>query len=116
MEAYRYEEAVNHYEIAAIGGNPKARHNLGCFEEDKGNFDRAVKHLMIAINLGYEDSMTLLRTFYKKGRVTKEKLLAAILAYQTAVDAMKSVERDAADAANAREIARAKELGIDLDA
>ena len=59
------------------------------------NFDRAVKHLMIAINLGYEDSMTLLRTFYKKGRVTKEKLLAAILAYQAAVDATKSVERDA---------------------
>ena len=60
--------------------------------------------------------MTLLRTFYKKGRVTKEKLLAAMLAYQAAVDATKSVERDAADVANAREIARAKELGIDLDA
>ena len=107
---------MNHYEIVAIGGNPKARHNLGCFEEDKGNFDRAVKHLMIAINLGYEDSMTLLRTFYKKGRVAKEKLLAAILAYQAAVDSMKSAERDAADAATASEIARAKESGIDLDA
>ena len=110
------KKAKYHFEIAAIGGNPKARHNLGCFEEDKGNFDRAVKHLMIAINLGYEDSMTLLRTFYKKGRVTKEKLLAAILAYQAAVDSMKSAERDAADAANASEIARAKELAIDLDA
>jgi hypothetical protein len=42
--------------------------------------------------------------------------LAAILAYQAAVDATKSVERDAADVANAREIARAKELGIGLDA
>jgi hypothetical protein len=48
-------------------------------------------------------------------RVISEEL-AAILAYQAAVDATKSVERDAADVANAREIARAKELGIDLDA
>ena len=52
----------------------------------------------------------------KNAAKVMSKELAAFLAYQAAVDATKSVERDAADVANAREIARAKELGIDLDA
>ena len=38
------EKAVYHYEKAAIGGHPCARHNLGCYEEENGNVERSVKH------------------------------------------------------------------------
>ena len=46
-----------HLEEAAIGGHPAARHNLGCYEWYSGSKERAVKHFIIAANLGFDDSM-----------------------------------------------------------
>ena len=51
------EKEVYHWEKAAIGGHPKARHNLACVEAANGNMERAVKHSIIAANLGHEGSM-----------------------------------------------------------
>jgi Flp pilus assembly protein TadD len=51
------EKAVFHFEKAAIGGNPLARHNLACHELKNGNIERAVKHFIIAANLGLDESM-----------------------------------------------------------
>ena len=54
------EKAVYHYEKAAMGGHPNARHNLGCNEAKNDNMERSVKHFIIAANLGDEDSMKAL--------------------------------------------------------
>src|SRR6056300_1636229 len=58
------EKAAYHYEKAAIGGHPGARNNLGVLEEENGNMKRAVKHFIIAANLGYGDSMKCLWGHY----------------------------------------------------
>ena len=47
------EKEVYHLEVAAIGGDPFARHNLGCHEERNGDAERALKHYIIAANLGF---------------------------------------------------------------
>ena len=90
------EKAVYHLEKAAIGGNPFARFNLACIEERNGNADRAAKHFIIAANLGDEDSMKALREFYSDGNITKEDFDATLRKHQSAIDEMKSPERDEA--------------------
>ena len=84
------EKAVYHYEKAAIGGHPYARHNLAAIEEENGNIESTVKHLIIAANLGYERSMQALWTHYSRGNITKEDLEATLRTHQAAIDAMKS--------------------------
>jgi TPR repeat protein len=88
---------VYHWGEAAIGGHPRARHNLGCIEEDNGNTERSVKHFIIAANLGYELSMKVLWKHYSEGYITKEDLDATLRIHQAALDAMKSEQRDAAE-------------------
>jgi tetratricopeptide (TPR) repeat protein len=91
------EKAVYHMEKAAIGGHPKARHNLACKEHNDGNMDRAVKHFIIAANLGFELSMKALWKHYSKGNITKEDLDATLRTHHAAIDEMKSPEREAAE-------------------
>jgi hypothetical protein len=90
------ERGIYHYEKAAIGGHPIARHMLARIEEDNGNIDRAVKHYIIAANLGYEESMEELREFYSDGNITKEDFDATLRKHQSAIDEMKSPEREEA--------------------
>ncbi len=93
------EKSVHHWEKAAIGGHPYARHNLACIEEESGNTVRAVKHFIIAANLGFDHSMKALWTHYSDGNITKEDLDATLRTHQAALDGMKSEQRDAADVA-----------------
>jgi len=88
-----------HLEQAAIGGHDIARYNLGAMEERKGNDDRAAKHWIIAANLGCDPAIKALKGFYAQGVVSKEDFGAALRAYQGAVGATKSPQRDAAEAA-----------------
>ena len=92
------EKGVYHYEKAAIGGHLKARHNLGCVEEEKGNADRAVKHFIIAANLGDEVSMKDLWAHYSAGNINKEDLEATLRTHKAVIDATKNPEREAAEA------------------
>ena len=94
------DKAVYHYGKAAIGGHPKARLRLGCIEIKNDNFERAMKHLVIAANLGCGDSMKGLLKFYKKGVITKEEYGATLRTHQAAIDATKSAQRDAAEKEN----------------
>jgi hypothetical protein len=89
-------KAVYHYEKAAIGGHPEARHNLAAFEGDNGRMERSVKHFIISANLGCEFSMKELWKHYSLGNITKEELDATLRAHQAALDEMKSEQRDAA--------------------
>jgi hypothetical protein len=89
------EKKVYHYEKVAIGGHAWARHNLGVVEENNGNIERAVKHYIIAANLGYEDSMKALWGHYSAGNTTKEDLETTLRTHKAAIDATKSPEREA---------------------
>jgi len=85
-----------HLEEAAIAGNPFARYNLAMREEINGRIDRAVKHFIIAANLGCDHSITNMKQCYSNGDVSKEDFAAALRAHQAAVDATKSPQREAA--------------------
>jgi hypothetical protein len=92
------EKAVYHAEKAAIGGDPNARHELGRIEHENGNIERAVKHLIIASNLGHEISMKALWEYFKRGNITKDELENTLRTHKAALDEMKSPEREAAEA------------------
>jgi hypothetical protein len=59
-------------------------------------YERAVKHLIIAANLGYDNSLQELKKYYTAGVVSKEEFPVALRAHQSAVDATKSPQREAA--------------------
>ena len=101
------KKEVYHAEEAAIKGNAKARYSLARYETRiKGRNDRAVKHLIIAANLGHDISMQELKKFYADGHMSKEDFASALRAHHAAVDALKSPQRDMAEAM----IARGKEI------
>ena len=87
------KKKIYHLEEAAIGGHAWARHNLGNAEWRNGRFERARKHYIIAANLGYHDSLEMVRQLYANGYASKEDYEGALRAYQAAVDATKSPER-----------------------
>ncbi len=100
------DKFIFHAEQAAISGHVFARCNLGAWEFEKYNYDRAAKHLinydravkhfMIAAHLGHDPAIKALKKFYAAELVSKEDYGAALLAYQAAVGASKSPQRDAA--------------------
>eukprot|EP00956_Cyclotella_meneghiniana_P001589 scaffold1793_cov19-Cyclotella_meneghiniana.AAC.4 len=83
-------------------GKMQARHNLACFEWDYENYQRAIKHFMIAANCGNENSLHELKKGFKNGHVTKEDFAKALRAYQAACDETKSEQRDRAAVIRAR--------------
>uniref|UniRef100_A0A7S2P3K3 Uncharacterized protein n=1 Tax=Skeletonema marinoi TaxID=267567 RepID=A0A7S2P3K3_9STRA len=94
------KKQMYHLEEAAIGGDPVARNNLGCVLGrsfwDADSMGRAVKHFIIAANLGDDESIQQLKKCYKYGDVSKDDFAAALRAHQAAVDATKSPQREAA--------------------
>ena len=51
------KKAKHLYELAAMNGNVKARHNLACDEEKTGNHLRAMKHFILAAKAGVKRSL-----------------------------------------------------------
>ena len=90
------EKELYHLEEAAIRGHLDARFNLACYEERSGRIDRAVKHFIIAANLGHDESIHALKDHYKYGYISKDDFAAALRAHQAAVDATKSPQREEA--------------------
>ena len=89
----------HHLEEAAIAGHTFARHNLGNHECRNSRHDRAVKHWIIAANLGNDRSLEELKDCYREGLVSKDDFAAALRVHQAAVDATKSPQREAAELA-----------------
>ena len=79
-----------------MGGDAKARHNLGVCEYNAGNMDRAVKHDMIAAGSGCTASLEKIKLLFKKGLVTKDDYAKALRAYQANLVEIKSPQRDEA--------------------
>ena len=71
-------------EEAAMGGHPDAKYNLGCYEWKNERIDRAVNHLIIAANLGFDKSIQRLQCDVQ-GHVSKEEFAVALRAHQAAV-------------------------------
>jgi TPR repeat protein len=90
------KKEVYHLEEAAIGGHATARFNLGVEEEDKGRYDRAIKHFIIAANLGCDKSLDVVKKGFMKGFVRKDDYAAALRGHYVAVDATKSPQREKA--------------------
>jgi len=86
-----------HLEEAAIGGYPDARYNLGSYEDRNGRINRAMKHFIIAANLGDTGALETVKSGFAQGIVSKEDYEAALRGHQAAVDATKSTQRDAAN-------------------
>jgi len=91
------KKELHHLEEAAIGGHQFARHNLGCMECDNGRLDRAVKHWNISAILGHDKSVEMLKQVHMKGLVSKEDFATTLHAYQAAIDATKSSQREEAE-------------------
>ena len=104
--AYMYGEGVkkdekkarHYFELAAMRGSPNARHNLGIFEDNRGNMERALKHHMIAVTFGHHSSLKQIQKLYSKGHTTKDVYTKALRSYQEYLNEVKSSQRDQAAA------------------
>ena len=94
------EKAIHYYELAAIEGCAQARNHLGVKEGVVGNYDRALKHFMIAVKDGDTQSLTNIKLLYSLGHATKDDYAKALRAYQLYSDEVKSDQRDKAAAAD----------------
>ena len=90
------KKATHYYELAAMGGDVDARHNLGNIEVLKGNHHRAIKHYMIGARDG--DSLNSIKRLYLMGYATKDNYEKALRSYQAYLDEIKSDQRDEAAA------------------
>ena len=94
------KKAIQYWELAAMGGDASARHNLGIDEAYSGNFNRAVQHHMIAVRSGFTTSLERIKWLYTNGHATKDDYTKALRLYQAYLDEIKSAQRDEAAAAD----------------
>ncbi|EJK68977.1 hypothetical protein THAOC_09810 [Thalassiosira oceanica] len=99
-EGIQQDEAkgVEFYKKAAVQGHVISRYKLGCVEGQKGNYDRAAKHFLIAAKMGLKESVENIKSLFMAGVATKEQYAEALKGYQDAVEEMKSHDRDEASA------------------
>jgi len=91
------KKAKYYYELAAMGGNVIARHNVGYLEMKAGNLHRAMKHFLLAARAGYKDALDAVKDGFMHKIVTKDDYANTLRAYQKALDDMKSDMRDKFD-------------------
>ena len=95
----RDEKMAKHYlELAAMDGDSYARFNLGAKEYNAGNYNRALKHYMIAVRGGHTDSVKYIQRMYMDGHVTKDHYSNALRSHQAYLNEIKSEQRDNAAA------------------
>jgi len=91
-------KALYYYKLGSMGGDPTARHLLALNEARVGNVERALKHHMIAVRSGQNNSLEVIKDFYKFELATKEDYTKALQSYQEYLGEIKSVQRDKAAA------------------
>jgi len=92
------EKAEHYYELAAMAGDVLARFVLGIMEGRACNYDRALKHWMIAVKGGNVQSLDAIKHLYSDGGATKEDYMKALQSYQTYLSEITSSQRDKAAA------------------
>ena len=88
--------AIRHFEAAAVMGNVLSRCNLGVFEYNAGNYDLALQHWMIAAKLGYQDCLDNIKIMFMNGHATKADYAEALRGHQSALEEMRSPDREEA--------------------
>jgi TPR repeat protein len=91
------KKKLYHLEEAAIGGHPSARYYLGLEEGRGGRHDRAVKHFIIAANLGEDKALDAVKQGFQRGLVSKDDYAAALRGHHAAVNETNSEQRNAAE-------------------
>jgi hypothetical protein len=67
-----------------------ARYNLGCYDAESGNINRAIKHWTIAASGGEYRAMHQLRTLFETGRFSRESFELTLAAYNNSCAEMRS--------------------------
>ena len=89
-------KAIRHFEAAAVKGDVGARCYLGVEEYYAGNYDLALQHWMIAAKLGHQYALKSIRNLFIIGLATKAEYAVALRGYQSAVEEMRSPDREEA--------------------
>ena len=89
-------KAIQHWEAAAVKGDALARHNLSVIEHNARNYDLALQHFLIAAKLGHQDSLQNVKAFFMDGLATKADYADALRGHHSAVEEMRSPDRDEA--------------------
>ena len=87
---------IRHYEAAAMGGHVHARFSLGCAEGNAANCNLALQHFLIAAKLGHNDALDNVKAMFMSSLATKADYAEALRGYQSAVEEMRSPNRDEA--------------------
>ena len=75
------KKAMHYYELAAMNGNVKARYSLGFYEEQAGNYQRAIKHFILAAKVGHKGSLDMVTKGFRNGHITKDDYESTLRAY-----------------------------------
>ena len=94
------KKATYYYELGAMGGDAAARYNLALDEGNAGNWERALKHFMIAVRGGHNNSLKLIKQMYSDRHATKDDYTKALQVYQEYLGEIKSSQRDEAATAH----------------
>jgi len=92
------KKAKHYYELAAMMGCVSARNNLGCNEYQAGNFDRAMKHFILAAGAGHKRSLEVIKQGFEEGDFTNDVYEEAESVYHERKKEMSSDERVRAEA------------------
>ena len=76
-----------------MSGCVAARNNLGVMEGELGNYDRAMKHWMIAVRDGDDKALQNITILYSKGHATKDDHAKALRSYQACLDEIRSDQK-----------------------
>ena len=79
-----------------MGGNDKARYNLGVTEGKAGNYQLAYLHFVLAANAGDIVSLDAVKEGFINGGITKDGYANILRAHQQRQDEMQSDDRDKA--------------------
>ena len=71
-----------------------SRHRLGCIDANAGNFDRAIKHWLIAASFGNIRALNDIRFLYIDGIASKDQYAQALREDQLYLDEVRSGQRD----------------------
>jgi len=92
------KKAIFYWELSAMCGSVRGRRNLGANEWKSSNFDKALKHWMIAVRDGDERSLKDIQKMYKDGHATKDEYAEALNSRQSYLDEIRTFQRDEAAA------------------
>ena len=98
MHSYEKDvpKARHHYQIAAMGGIVRARHNLGYLEACAGNEDKSIRHYLISAKAGDDNSLGVVGGLFRTGYVSKEEFEGCLRAHKKSQDDTKSENRELA--------------------